>query len=176
MRCSPRHGGVVAGVLIGLLVLVVVVGAGLMLTGMYVAKNVKVIHKDLHGEQTTVETPFGTLRVRERARLDPRQMGMPVYPGATRVDDNKLASFEFDAGDTHKAISIAGAEFTTTDSFEEVRDFYRQELPHWMVAAKPNGGVQFEFTQGGYRKIIAIHHRDGETHIGLASIGEPAAN
>ena len=176
MQSINRRGGALAGILIGILVLVVVAAAGLGLAGLYIARNVKVTEKDVHGEQTTVETPFGTLRVRERTRLDPKQLGIPVYPGAIRQDDNKLASFEFDAGDTHKAISIAGAEFSTPDSVDKVREFYRNELPRWMFTEKRHGGVQFEFTEGGYRKIIALRERHGETHIGLASIGEPAAN
>ncbi len=176
MYRNPRHGGVLAAVLIVFLGLVVLVAAGLILAGFYVARNVTVTQKDVHGQQTTVETPFGTLRVRERTRLDPAQLGIPVYPGAVRVDENKLASFEFDAGDTYKAVSIAGAEFTTLDSIEKVRAFYRHELPHWMFSEKRHGGVQLELTEGGYRKIIALHQRHGQTHIGLASIGEPAAN
>ena len=176
MHNGSRRGGVLAGVLIGLLVLMVIAAAGLLLTGLYVSKNVRVTHNDRNGDQTTVETPFGTLRVRERTHLDPYQVGMPVYPAATRVDSNKLASFEFDAGDTHKALSLAAAEFTTADSVEKVRDFYRRELPHWMLSENQHGALQLELTEAGYRRIIVIRDQHGETHIGLASRGEPAAN
>jgi hypothetical protein len=33
-----------------------------------------------------------------------------------------------------------------------------------------------EYTEDGFKRIIAIHDQDGETRIGLASMGEPAAN
>ncbi len=176
MRHHKQRGGILAGVLIVVLVLVALVGAGLILAGLYVAQNVKVTKKDGHGEQTTVETPFGTLRVRERTSLDPKRVGIPVYPGAVRTDTNKLASFEFDAGDTHKSFSIAAAEYTTPDPVEKVRDYYQAELPHWMLTEKRHGGWQLELSEGGFRKIIAVREEHGETHIGLASVGEDAAN
>jgi hypothetical protein len=33
-----------------------------------------------------------------------------------------------------------------------------------------------EYTEDGYKRIVAIHEQDGRTRIGLASVGEPASN
>lgn len=176
MMSSSRRGGVLSVVMISVLAVIVVVAAGLVYAGFYLAHNVKVTKTDRHGEQTTVETPFGTVRVRERTRLDPKQIGIPVYPGAVRRDENKLASFELDAGDLHKSLSVAAAEFTTPDPVEKVCDFYRQELRDWVGREKHPGSWHFEAKDGGHRRIVSVRQEDGETHIGLASIGEPASN
>ncbi len=175
MRSSNTgRGGVLAGVLIGIVILmalalVVVVGAGY-----YLARNVTV--KETRNAKI-IETPFGSMRVRENARFDPAQFGVPVYPGATREEDNrKLASFEFDVGDTHKEFSVLAAEYTTTDSVEDVTRFYRDKLPLWLVSHNRRGHVQFELKGEGYRRIVAVHEKSGLTHIGLASVGEPESN
>jgi hypothetical protein len=33
-----------------------------------------------------------------------------------------------------------------------------------------------EYTEEGYKRIVSIREQDGQTRIGLASVGEPAAN
>ena len=110
--------------------------ATLVATGLYVADHVRVTETSARDE-TTVETPFGAVRVRDNARLDPRHMGVPIYPGAVREDDSrKLASFRFDFGDVHKAFAISAAEYRTSDSVDRVTDFYRDQLPHWLISQK----------------------------------------
>ena len=89
---SSRRGGALAAILIGLtvvlgLILVAAVGAGV-----YLANHVRI--EEAHGK-TTVETPFGSLRVRRNARVG--ATGVPVYPGAARDDDSRrLAGVEID--------------------------------------------------------------------------------
>ncbi len=170
------RGGAVASVIITVLVLAGLAIAALVATGFYVARHVRVTEKDARGV-TTVETPFGTVRVRENSKLDPKHLGVPVYPGAVREDDSrKLASFRFDFGHRHKEFSIVAAEYRTSDPLDKVAEFYRHELPHWIFNQSDHGGMQIELTEGGYKKIVAIHRDGDETRIGLASVGEPASN
>lgn len=104
-------------------------------------------------------------------------MGVPVYPGAVRDEDSrKLASFRLDFGDVHKAFAVTAATYRTHDSIERVTDFYRGELPHWLISTKDDGGLQLSFTRHGYKRFVAICEDDGETRIALASVGEPASN
>jgi hypothetical protein len=42
--------------------------------------------------------------------------------------------------------------------------------------AERDGAVRMELRDGGYKRIIGIHERHDGTHIGVASVGEPAAN
>lgn len=176
MGVNPRRGGVLAGVLLVILILGVLAVAAVVSTGLYFAHHVRVTGRGDRGE-TTVETPLGTLRVRENARFNPKRLGLPVYPGAVREEDSRaLASFHFDFGETHKAIAFMAAAYRTSDPIDEVTEFYRHELPHWMFSQKYGGDFHLELTEGGYKKIIVIHRDRGETRIGLASVGEPASN
>ena len=176
MPRNYRRGGALAGIMLTVLMLGVLGIAVLVTTGLYVTDHVRVTESDARGE-TTVETPFGTVRVRDRARLDPKHMGVPIYPGAVREEDSrKLASFHFDFGDVHKAFAFSAAEYHTSDSVDRVTDFYRGQLPHWLISQKEDGGMQLSFTKHGYKRFVAIYEDGGETRIALASLGEPASN
>ncbi|HUD98019.1 MAG TPA: hypothetical protein VMR62_00485 [Bryobacteraceae bacterium] len=176
MPRNYRRGGALAGILLMVLMLGVLGIAALVTTGLYFADHVRVTERDARGE-ATLETPFGTVRVRDNARFDPRHMGVPVYPGAVRDDESrKLASFRFDFGDIHKGFAISTATYRTSDSIDRVTDFYRSELPHWMISQRDSGGLQLSLTRHGYKRMVAICEEDGETRIALASMGEPASN
>jgi len=169
-----RHGGALAAVLIAMAVVVAVGLIAAIGAGLYIARNVTV--REARGGKI-VETPFGSVRVREGGRFDPAHFGVPVYPGAERSEDNrKLASFEFDFGDTHQEFSVIAAEYTTLDSADRVMAWYRDKLPHWLFAERGHGRVRFELTEGGHKRIVAIREHGGRTHIGLASVGAPASN
>jgi len=174
-RHHRQHGGALAGIMLMGLVLGALGIAALVSTGFYIADHVSVSSRD-EGD-TTVETPFGSIHVRESDRLDPSILGVPVYPGSVRDHDNRgLASFHFDFGDHHGAFAVAAAGYHTSDSVERVTAFYRDRLPHWLISDKGDGRVEISFTKHGYRRFVAIHEDDGETHIALASVGEPASN
>ena len=176
MPRNYRRGGALAGVILMVLMLGALGIAALVATGVYVAGHVSVTESDSRDE-ATIETPFGTVRVRDHARLDPKHLGVPIYPGAVREEDSrKLASFHFDFGDVHKAFAFSAAEYRTSDSVDRVTDFYRGQLPHWLISQKEDGGMQLSFTKHGYKRFVAIYEHDGETRIALASVGEPASN
>ena len=173
-RISQRGGAILTVVLTVLSVLALVVAA-LIGTGLYLAHNIQVT-EDRHGDRVNVETPFGSLTVR-KSRVDPKRLGVPLYPGAELRDDrHKMASIELDLGSEHKELLVVAGEYTTADPVEKVRDYYRRELPSWVVVGKHGGGVQIECRDGGYTRFIVIEEKRGLTHIALASVGEPAAN
>ncbi len=171
---SSRRGGVLSAVLIGLAVLLMLAGAAAIGAGVYLARSITV--RESHN-QTVVETPFGTLRVREAPPFNPAHLGLPVYPGAVREDDDrKLASFELDFGETQKEFSIQAAHYTTTDPFGRVTDYYRTQLPHWTYKKTRRNAAHFRFEDGGHTRVVAIREHHRVTHIGLASLGEPGSN
>jgi hypothetical protein len=176
MSDNHRRGGALAAIVLTVLILGMLTISALVATGLYVAHNIRMTDRTGRGE-TTVETPFGSVHVRESAAFDAKRMGVPVYPGAVRRRDrHKLASVHLDFGDAHKEFSVVAAEYRTYDSLDRVAEFYRNELPHWMFSQKRHGGMQLELTEGGYRKMVAIYEDEGETRIALASVGEPASN
>jgi hypothetical protein len=176
MRENNRRGGAIASILLIILVLGIMGIMALVSTSLYVADHVRVTDRDSRGV-TTVETPFGSVRVRENERLNPEQLGMPIYPGAVREhNSHKLASFHFDFGRHHKDFAVGAAAYRTSDSVERVTSFYRDKLPHWLISQKDNGRVELSFTKGGYKRFVAICDDGDQTRIALASVGEPASN
>ncbi len=174
--CRNRErGGVVAGVLmtVGLLFLAAI--AVTVGTAWYLAHNIRV--RDSGRGATRIETPFGSLRVSERARLDPGSLGIPGYPGAVRVDDDrKVASFELDLGDLHKDFIAAGVEFETADPLERVEQFYREQLSGASIKHSRPRHVVFTVSEGDAHKVVALRESGSGTRIALASVGPPAAN
>ncbi|HVN06929.1 MAG TPA: hypothetical protein VMT86_21065 [Bryobacteraceae bacterium] len=176
MSRDRRRGGALAAVMLTIVMVGALSIAALVATGFYIADNVRVTERDSHDE-ATIDTPFGSVHVRKRVRLDPDLLGLPIYPGAVRDhDSHNRASFDLDIGDRHKSFAVAAADYRTRDSVDEVTDFYRQHLPHWLISQRINGGLQLSLTKGGYKRMVAIFEDDGETHIALASMGEPASN
>ncbi len=177
-RNHSQTGGVLAGVLIAFLIIAALAVVGVFMAGIYFADNIHVEKtRGAHGETVKVDTPIGSMRVQAHKRLDPKAIGVPVYPGAVREDENGGgASFEFDFDSAHKEFTVLAAEYSTDDSMDKVKEFYRRELPHWMISQSRHGRVQMDYTEDGYKRIVAIHEQDGRTRIGLASVGEPAAN
>jgi hypothetical protein len=177
-RNHSQAGGVLAGVLVAFLILAALAVLGVFMAGIYLADNIHVQKtRGAHGDTVKVDTPIGSMRVQAHEKLDPKVIGVPVYPGAIREDEHGGgASFEFDFNSTHKEFSVLAAEYSTDDSVDKVKEFYHRELPHWMITKSRHGNLQMEFTEDGYKRIVAIHEQDGRTRIGLASMGEPAAN
>jgi len=175
MHRNSRRGGALAGALLAIVMLGVLGIVALVGTGLYVADNIRVTDTD--SRSATIETPFGAIRVRDNDRFGPEDVGVPIYPGATRDRHcRKIASFRLDFGDTHKAFEVSAATYHSRDSVERVTEFYRDRLPHWLISQKENGGLQFSLTKHGYRRMVAICDDDGETRIALASVGEPESN
>ena len=175
MPRSQSRGGALLGIMLSVVLLGALGVAALVCTGLYVADNTRVTECDAHGV-TTVETPFGSIRVRE-SRLDPTALGVPLYPGAIRdPDSHKLADFHLDFGHHHKDFAVAAACYRTSDSVDRVTAFYRDRLPHWLISQKDDGRIELSFTKRGYRRFVTICEDGGETRIALASMGEPASN
>jgi hypothetical protein len=177
MRRPSQSGGII-GVLMGLVALAAIGFACLVLFGLYVAHNVRVEHtRNGSSETVLLDTPVGSMKVRPHQRLDPKSVGIPVYPGAVREDrETNAASFEFDFDSRHKEFTVMGAEYSTSDSLDRVRAFYHQELPHWIISKSRHNRLQMEYSENGYKRFVVLTERHGRTRIGLASMGEPASN
>jgi hypothetical protein len=113
---SHKHcrGGAVASILLTILVLAGLGLAALVSTGLYIAHYTRVTERNERGE-TRVETPFGSIDVKENYKLDPVALGVPVYPGAEQEPDNHgLAAIHLDfAGRSSKCRDSIATNFRT---------------------------------------------------------------
>ena len=175
MNRGSRKGGIIAVFVFGLFVAI----AALVLGSIFIASSVRVQHQDTaEGSRVRVETPFGGVKIDGRESLKPESAGIPVYPGAFREhgnDSGVVLDFESMDG-SQKQVSVVAAQYSTTDSPDDVRNFYRSHLPNWIVTQRRGHGVRLELSEGGYRRIVAIEDRRGRTHIGIVAVGEPAVN
>ena len=175
-RMTGRRGGIISGLLTFLGILVVLAFVG----GIFLAKNVSVrtIHRD-RGEDVAIAVPGGNFSIRAHDSMDPASIGVPVYPGATRRKNSSGgATFRWSSADGKgdKDFGVAGGEFLTSDSPDEVLAWYRSQLPHWVSVEEDDHLTHLELREGGYKRIVAIRQKVDGTHIGVVSIGEAASN
>ena len=175
MQRTSQQGGIVAVFVVGVLIAV----SSLILGAILIASNVHLQHRDTaEDSRVRVETPFGDINVDARDNLKPEAAGIPVYPNAFREhgDDGGVV-LDFDSRDGRaKQFSVVAAQYSTNDSASEVRDYYSEHLPNWIITQHEGRATKLELAKGGYRRIIAIEERRGRTHIGIVAIGEPAVN
>ena len=175
VSANSRRGGV-----LGVLLFIVVAGMVLAVgTAFYIANNVRVqtTHRN-GGDDVSIDTPAGKVSIRAHEDLDPATIGLPIYPGATREKHSGVASFEWASADgkADRSVALAAAELFTQDSPSKVLAWYRTQLPNWLVVTDRDGSTRFELKEGGHKRIVGIREKNDGTHIGIASIGEPASN
>lgn len=83
-------------------------------------------HKDV-----TVQTSEGTTSIGQP--VDSSKLGAPIYPGAASNQQGSISS-------TNAQTATLIAAFKTADSFDQVYDFYRQQLPAGSERMKVAGG------------------------------------
>jgi len=157
----------------GLLVAsVVLIGLAIATVG-YIVPRIRIHDQpSASGDHVRVETPFGSVRVDERKDMKVDVGDVPIYPGAKlEKKDHGGAMVDIDWGGGEKMISVAAAEYVTSDSVSKVRHWYRNQLPDWKVSDR-----EMIHIERGLKRIITIKERDGRTRIGIATVGEPATN
>ena len=89
---------------------------------------------DKHGsgndDNVKITTPFGGLSVKTDDAAVQGSVGLPVYPGATRVkkegDDSGAADVNMNFGNFH--LGVKAVSYRTADTPDKVLAFYRKEL------------------------------------------------
>jgi hypothetical protein len=173
MKRSGRDGRIG-----GCFILLIVLGC-IAFGAVYFLRNLRIVKTHSGGrEDVSIDTPAGRIEIRAHKDVDPAALGMPVYPGATRTKDGGGATFQWLSrdGKDDKGLSVSGGELRTPDSAAKVLDYYRTQLPNWVITRNRDGSTQFELKEGGYRRIIVVHEKGDGTHIGIANIGQPASN
>lgn len=160
-----KSGGALKIVLtiFGILLLLFVIGiAGIVGFGYYVAKQARV-HQTSDGG-TKIETPFGNIEAEDPAKTA-EKMGIDVYPGAEAVKNaaGSVSFGEFSAG---------SAQFETTDSVEQVADFYKQQYPK-ALHTESNGNHSFTVNSKDKVVVISLMPQGAKTAISLTQVIAP---
>ena len=137
--------------------------------GLYAVRHVTV------RDGVSIDTPEGRIDIHPRDKFDAFITGVPAYPGARSRTGGGGAVVEWSSNDGKDDKGLAVAEFVTPDPFEKVVEYYSTRLPDWRVVRKDNK-VEMEMDDGGAKHIIGIERKNDGTHIGVATVGEPASN
>jgi hypothetical protein len=173
---DSRRGGVLSVVLVSILGIVCLMVA----TAIYIVRNVNIQSRDRPGgADVSIDTPAGLLSVHAHDQPGALPADIPVYPGAkARKDSGGGAVIEWNSNSSgeDKGFSVSAAEMVTNDPLDKVVDYYRADLPDWVTKSEGDGEIQFVLRKGGHKRVVAIHAKHDGTHIGVASVGEPASN
>jgi hypothetical protein len=173
---NPGRGGIVLQLIAAAAILCVIAVAGMAI---FAARSIRVVTHDRGGNsaEVSIDTPAGHLSVHAHDNSEAGVPGIPVYPGAKpRKDSGGNASIQWtsERGDD-RGFALSAASLVTSDSVDQVSEYYRKQFPNWTVTHK-DGEVHLELQKGGYHRIISIEEENDGTHIGVATVGEPASN
>jgi hypothetical protein len=84
--------------------------------------------QDGESDQVKVATPFGGVSVNKN-QISPAELGLPAYPGAVLQGDNDGdKSAKVDLGFGSWKLKVRVANYTTSDSRDQVLEFYRKAM------------------------------------------------
>ena len=119
-------------------------------------------------KSVTVQTKEGTTSIGQN--VDAKKLGAPIYPGAQVNEQGAITS------STDKGTSVM-AGFKTTDPFEKVEAFYKQQLPagseKMNVTANDSSIASFQIGAGDASDQVAVQvtsSKAGETDILITHI------
>jgi hypothetical protein len=169
---SNRRNYVVIALLV--LALIVVAGGIGVWVGLHVLSNaVRVnVEQDAGKKGVSIKTPLGSLEVNHE--LDEADLGLPIYPGATRLTDHGSANVNINIGDEAKVRVVAG-KFETPDSLEKVQAFYHDRLGNQVTnfkAKDEEGKTVFEIKHGKLNRVVALKSSGDRTVIDLVRVSE----
>jgi hypothetical protein len=162
-------------VIIALLVLALILLVSIMALWVgfrYLARTVHVQVQEGAGgkKEFSVKTPMGSMEI--QGDVNEASLGLPIYPGATRVKDQSSATVDIDIGG-QQSVRVFAAKFETSDPFDKVRDFYHQRLGNQLtkyVEKDREGQTILEIKHGEQEKIVALKTENGRTRIALARV------
>jgi hypothetical protein len=171
----PRSGSpIVIIVLLSLALIVVVAGVAVWAVLHVISSNVRVQVDQAGGgkKEVSIKTPIGSLAVQHD--VNEASLGLPIYPGATRVKDSDSATVSIDIADEAK-LRVVAAKFETSDSYEKVQAFYHERLGDQVTKYREKdaeGKTVFEIKHEKQQKVVALKSKGDWTVIELVHVSQ----
>jgi len=164
-------------VVIALLIvaLIVLVGGIAIWGGLRFLSNAVHVQVEQGGggkKEVSVKTPFASVNVNKD--INEASLGLPIYPGATRIKEHGSATVNLDIADEAKLRVLAG-KFETPDSVDKVQAFYHDRLGDQVTKFKQRdeeGKTVFEIKQDKQDKVVALKSSGDKTIIELVRVSE----
>jgi hypothetical protein len=157
------------------LALVVLAGGIAVWVGLRVLTHAVHVQVDQAGggkKEVSIKTPLGSLEV--NTDVNETSLGLPIYPGATRLKEHDSATVNIDIASEAKVRILAG-KFETSDSIEKVRAFYHDRLGDQVTKYKERdeeGKTVFEIKHDKQDKVVALETTGDRTIIELVNVSE----
>jgi hypothetical protein len=155
--------------------LIVLVGGIAVWGGLHFLSNAVHVQVQQDGggkKEVSIKTPMGSIEVNKD--VNEASLGLPIYPGATRLMEHGSATVNLDIADQAKLRVLAG-KFETPDSVDKVRDFYHARLGDQVTKFKEKdeeGKTVFEIKRDKQNKIVALKTNGDKTVIELVRVSE----
>jgi hypothetical protein len=173
----PRSSSNLLAIVLLSVALIIVACALAVWVGLrFIAHNVQVHMSQDSGEQkeVSIKTPFGGIEVNKAKDVSEAALGLPIYPGSSRIKDSDSASVNIGLPDD-QSVRILAAKFRTADSLEKVKNFYHDRLSSQVTKYREKddeGKTVFEIKRGDIEKVVALKTEDDGTRIELVCVGE----
>lgn len=145
----------------------------LMIAGVMTAPAASVAGQG--GDEVSVKTPSGGIELSGSVRA--RQIGLPLYPGATYVSDRDKSQGNLLFSLTRSGkpdVKFVVAKFETADDLAQVHDFYRKKLGNKVTkftADASDGSQAFELrADTQHAKFVQLKSSGGKTEIDLVRL------
>jgi hypothetical protein len=166
-----RPSSNIVAIVLLLLALIVVVSGIVVWGGLrYLARGVRVHVNEGNGKQVSVQTPIGSFEVKKD--VNEAQLGLPIYPGATRLKDDDSATINMSFGG-EQGVHLVVAKFETPDDLDRVHRFYQDRVGGDVTkfTEKDNEGkMVFEIKRNNEERIVTLKSTGGGTRIELVRV------
>ena len=173
---APRSGSNIVAIALLVLALIVLVSGIAVWTGLrFISHNLRMQVEERGGgnKEVSINIPNGKIgSIEVHHDVNENSLGLPIYPGATRVKDKDSATINLGFGG-EASVRVLAAKFETSDSLERVKAFYRERLgsqvtklidPGW------NGKTTFEIKTGDHEKVVVLEGGGSRTLIKLVRV------
>ena len=174
----PGNGSHILAIVLLLLALIVLVGGLAIWGGLRFLSSAVHVNVEQGGngkKEVSIKTPFGSVEVNKD--INEASLGLPIYPGATRLKDHDSATVNVDIADEAKVRVLAG-KFETPDSVDKVIAFYHDRLGDQVTKFKEKdeeGKTVFEIKHDKQDKVVALKSSGDKTVIELVRVSEGQA-
>ena len=169
----PRSGSNIVAIALLVLALIVLVSGIAVWTGLrFLSHNLRMQVEERGGrnKEVSINTPVGSIEVHHDVNED--SLGLPIYPGATRVKDKDSAAVNLGFGG-EASVQVLAAKFETSDSLERVKAFYKEHLGSEVTKFTDQGSdgkTTFEIKTHNLEKVVALEGGGSRTLIKLVRV------
>ncbi|MBI4465947.1 MAG: hypothetical protein HY656_00775 [Acidobacteria bacterium] len=190
---TQREKGGALQIILAVLGAIVLVAALVVLAAVVIVKEyVKIEVQETGSEKkVAVHTPIGEFAI-EKDRDAARKLKLPVYPGAEPDEDSVSVRLWGRVEEEEGGLSITAGTFRTSDPFDKVDAWYRQQLGpeftretgrivggqrkgngEWVIRIEPGGDdVLYKREAEGRLRGVGLTRERGQVRIGLFEVVE----